>query len=146
MIIIGHHTCGTWYHSLIALSNICRAAGSYIRKVIVCRYTYSDAQCQCIFLAISKRNLVCKNAQISTDLNISKGIMSFNNSSYKFLVPGNFGNPYKTFVRKNVSLVTLFCSQTFPRSLQMNSLPSPKTMHTFTAFTFVIYLLNIVTI
>ena len=37
------------------------------------------------------------DAQISTDLNILNGIMSFKNSSYKFLVPGNFGNPKQYF-------------------------------------------------
>jgi hypothetical protein len=40
---------------------------------------------------------VCMFAQISTDLNISNGIMSFNKSSYKFLVPGSFGNPKQYF-------------------------------------------------
>ena len=72
------------------------AVGSYIRKIIVGIYTYSDAPYPCIYLAISKRNL-CSCAQISTDLNISNGIMSFKNSSYKFLVPGNFGNPKQYF-------------------------------------------------
>ena len=66
------------------------------KKKIVGRYTDSDAQCLYIYLAISKRNL-CKYAQISTDLNISNGIKSFKNSSYKFLVQGNFGNPKQYF-------------------------------------------------
>ena len=95
IIIIGNHTCGTWYHSLIAISNICQATGLYIRKIIVGTYTYSDSQFLYIF-SYSKRNL-CTHVQISTDLNISNGIMSFKNSSHKFLVPGNFGNPKQYF-------------------------------------------------
>jgi hypothetical protein len=55
----------------IALSNICQAAGLYIRKIIVGTYTYSEAQFLYIYLTISKRNL-CMYGQISTDLNISK--------------------------------------------------------------------------
>ena len=37
------------------------------------------------------------HAQISTDLNISNGIMSFKNCSYKFFFLGNLGKPKQYF-------------------------------------------------
>ena len=49
------------------------------------------------FSEFEKANL-CMYTQISTDLSISNGIILFKNSSYKFLVPGNFGNPTKQYL------------------------------------------------